>query len=141
MVSALLAAIPILVVLLLLGVMRKPAWIAGVSGLVVTFIVALGGYHMPLTAAVSAAAEGAAFGLFPISWIVFWAIALFRVTRETGKFEIIKDSIGKLTVDPRLQTLLIAFRIRAFIEEAAGFGTPLAIASPLRSPQNFQWIS
>jgi L-lactate transport len=137
MVSALLAAVPILVVLLLLGVLRKPAWIAGVSGLAVTFVVALGGYHMPVTAAVSAAGEGAAFGLFPISWIVFWAIALFRVTRETGKFEIIKDSIGKLTVDPRLQALLIAFAFGAFIEGAAGFGTPVAIASTMLTGLGF----
>jgi L-lactate permease len=137
MVSSFLAAIPILVVLLLLGVMRTPAWIAGVSGLAVTFVVALGGYHMPLTAAVSAAGEGTAFGLFPISWIVFWAIALFRVTRETGNFEIIKDSLGKLTIDPRLQALLIAFAFGAFIEGAAGFGTPVAIASTMLTGLGF----
>jgi lactate permease len=117
--------------------MRKPAWLAGVCGLAVTFAVALGGYHMPLTAALSAAGEGAAFGLFPISWIVFSAIALFRVTRETGKFEIIKDSIGKLTVDPRLQALLIAFAFGAFLEGAAGFGTPVAIASTMLTGLGF----
>ena len=74
-ISALIAALPIFALLLLLGVFRKPAWIAGITGLAVTFVLALGGYHMPALPAVSAALYGAAFGLFPISWIVFWAIA------------------------------------------------------------------
>lgn len=135
--SALIAAIPIFAVLLLLGVARKPSWAAGLCGLGFTFALALAGYHMPLSPALSAAGEGAAFGLFPISWIVFWAICLFRVTRETGKFEIIKDSIGNLTQDPRLQALLIAFAFGAFIEGAAGFGTPVAIASTMLTGLGF----
>ena len=135
--SAVIAAVPILIVLLLLGVVRKPAWMAGLAGLGFTFALALAGYHMPVLAAVSSAGEGAAFGLFPISWIVFWAICLFRVTRETGRFEIIKDSIGALTPDPRLQALLIAFAFGAFIEGAAGFGTPVAIASTMLTGLGF----
>jgi L-lactate transport len=135
--SALLAATPILTVLVLLGVMRKPAWVAGLSGLGVTFVLAIGGYHMPLAPALSSACEGAAFGLFPISWIVFWAISLFRVTQQTGKFEIIKNSIGRLTPDPRLQALLIAFAFGAFIEGAAGFGTPVAIAATMLTGLGF----
>lgn len=135
--SAVIAAIPILIVLLLLGVVRKPSWMAGLAGLGFTFALALAGYHMPVSAAVSSAGEGAAFGLFPISWIVFWAICLFRVTRETGRFEIIKDSIGALTPDPRLQALLIAFAFGAFIEGAAGFGTPVAIASTMLTGLGF----
>jgi L-lactate transport len=135
--SAALASIPILVVLLLLGVLRKPAWFAGLSGLAVTLVLALGGYHMPPFAALSAACEGAAFGLFPISWIVFWAIALFRVTSETGQFTVIKDSIGRLTPDPRIQVLLIAFAFGAFVEGAAGFGTPVAIASTMLAGLGF----
>jgi L-lactate transport len=129
--SALVAALPIFTLLLLLGVMRKPAWIAGLSGLAVTFAVAMGAYRMPPAIAISAAANGAAFGLFPISWIVFWAIALFRVTVTTGQFEIIKDSIGRLTSDSRLQGLLIAFAFGGFLEGAAGFGTPVAIAATM----------
>ena len=129
--SVLLAAAPIFTLLLLLGVMRKAAWVAGVWGLVVTFVLAIAVYRMPVVTAVSAAANGAAFGLFPISWIVFWAIALFRVTEVTGKFEIIKDSIARLTSDPRRQALLIAFAFGAFLEGAAGFGTPVAIAATM----------
>ena len=129
--SVLLAALPIFTLLFLLGVIRKPAWIAGLAGLGVTLMLAIGAYHMPPVTAISAAANGAAFGLFPISWIVFWAIALFRLTVETGHFEIIKDSIGKLTADPRLQALLIAFAFGAFLEGAAGFGTPVAIAATM----------
>jgi lactate permease len=102
-VSTLLAALPIFTLLLLLGVLRKAAWIAGIAGLVVALALAIIGYGMPAKAAVSTAVYGEAFGLFPISWIIFWAIALFRVTVETGKFEIIRDSIGSLTPDPRLQ--------------------------------------
>ena len=129
--SLLLASLPILTLLFLLGVMRKPAWIAGLSGFVVSLVLALGAYHMPPAMALSAAVNGVAFGLFPISWIVFWAIALFRVSVDTGKFEVIKDSIGRLTTDKRLQSLLIAFVFGAFLEGAAGFGTPVAIASAM----------
>ncbi|MGA2167863.1 MAG: lactate permease LctP family transporter [Terracidiphilus sp.] len=129
--SVLLAALPIFTLLFLLGVLRKPAWIAGLAGLAVTIVLAVGIYRMPPVTAISAAANGAAFGLFPISWIVFWAIALFRVTVETGQFEIIRDSIGKLTSDSRLQALLIAFAFGAFLEGAAGFGTPVAIAATM----------
>jgi lactate permease len=129
--SAILAALPVLTLLFLLGVLRKPAWTAGLAGLAVTMVLAVGAYRMPPVVAISAAANGAAFGLFPISWIVFWAIALFRVTVETGQFEIIKDSIGKLTPDARLQAILIAFAFGGFLEGAAGFGTPVAIAATM----------
>jgi len=129
--SVVLAALPILTLLLLLGVLRKPAWMAGLCGLGVTFLLATLAYKMPVSTAVSAAGLGVAFGLFPITWLIFWAITLFRVTVETGQFEIIKDSIGRLTPDPRLQALLIAFAFGAFLEGAAGFGTPVAIAASM----------
>jgi lactate permease len=135
--SALLAALPIFTLLLLLGVLRKASWIAGLSGLAVTFVLAIGAYHMPVVTAVSAAADGAAFGLFPISWIIFWAIALFRVTEETGKFEIIRHSVSRLTPDRRLQAVLIAFAFGAFLEGAAGFGTPVAIAATMLTGLGF----
>jgi L-lactate transport len=136
--SALLAAIPIFTLLILLGILRKPAWLAGLCGLAVTFALAIGAYHMPAVTAVSAALHGAAFGLFPICWIVFWAIALFRVTEVTGKFEIIKQSVGRLTPDRRLQALLIAFAFGAFLEGAAGFGTPVAIAATMLTGLGFE---
>jgi L-lactate transport len=130
-ISLLIASLPILTLLILLGVLRKPSWVAGLAGLAVTFAVALGAYHMPPLMAVHAAANGMAFGLLPICWIVFWAIALYRLSVNTGQFEIIKQSIGRLTTDKRLQGLLIAFIFGAFLEGAAGFGTPVAIASAM----------
>ncbi len=135
--SALVAALPIFVLLLLLGVFRKPAWMAGLSGLVTAVIVAVAVYRMPVETMAGAVSYGAAFGLFPISWIVFWAIILYRITLETGKFEVIKDSIGSLTEDRRLQALLIAFAFGAFIEGAAGFGTPVAVAAAMLTGLGF----
>lgn len=135
--SALIAGAPIFLLFFLLGVLRRPAWISALAGLATTLFLALGAYHMPARLAVAAAANGAAFGLFPISWIVFWAIALYRLTADTGNFEIIKDSIGRLTEDRRLQALLIAFAFGAFIEGAAGFGTPVAIAAAMLTGLGF----
>src|SRR4051794_19595917 len=129
--SSLVAAIPIITLLVLLGVLRKPAWMAALAGLGITAVIAIGPYHMPPVLAASSAAYGAAFGLFPISWIVFWAIFLYRLTVKAGKFEVIKSSIGAFTSDPRLQALLIAFAFGAFIEGAAGFGTPVAVAAAM----------
>jgi lactate permease len=136
-VSALAAALPLFTLLYLLGVRRAAAWVAGLSGLGAAFVVALFVYKMPAGLAVGAAAYGAAFGLFPICWIVFWAIFLYRTTVETGQFEIVKDSIGSLTQDRRLQALLIAFSFGAFVEGAAGFGAPVAVAAAMLSGLGF----
>jgi lactate permease len=135
--SALAAALPIFVLLLLIGVLRKPAWIAALSGLGAAAIIAIGVYDMPVGLAVSSTTLGAAFGLFPIGWIVYWAVVLYRITLETGNFEIIKDSIGGLTADRRLQAMLIAFAFGAFIEGAAGFGTPVAVAAAMMTGLGF----
>ncbi len=135
--SALAAATPIFVLLLLIGILRKPAWIAALSGLATAGIIAIGVYDMPAQLAVRSTLLGAAFGLLPIGWIVYWAIVLYRLTVETGKFEIIKDSIGGLTSDRRLQALLIAFALGAFIEGAAGFGTPVAVAAAMLTGLGF----
>lgn len=135
--SSIVAALPIFTLLFLLGLRRKPAWVAGLWGLATTALVAYFLYGMPLGNLVSAAAYGAAFGLFPIGWIVIWAVFLYRLTVETGKFELIKQSIGSLTRDPRLQALLIAFAFGAFMEGAAGFGTPVAVASAMLAGLGF----
>ena len=129
--SALVAALPILALLLLLGVMRKPAWVASLIGLGTAMLVAALAYGMPAGRMLGSVTNGAAFGLFPIGWVVFSAILLYRVTVESGKFEILKDSVGNLTADPRLQALLIAFAFGAFVEGAAGFGTPVAVAGAM----------
>lgn len=136
-ISALLAAIPIFVLLLLLGVLRKPALISALSGLVAASLVAVGVYGMPVRNLVGAITYGACYGLFPIGWIVFGAILLYRITLETGKFEIIKNSLGHLTDDRRMQALLIAFAFGAFLEGASGFGTPIAIAAAMLTGLGF----
>jgi lactate permease len=135
--SALAGAIPIFVLLALIGVLRKPAWIAALSGLAAAFVITLGVYGMPLKLALASTALGMAFGLFPICWVVYWAVVLYRLTLETGNFEIIKDSIGGLTTDRRLQAMLIAFAFGAFIEGAAGFGTPVAVAAAMLTGLGF----
>src|ERR1700733_5818788 len=129
--SAVIASIPILVLLFLLGVRRKPAWFASLFALLFALVIALFAYKLPPPLTFSSAGYGAAFGLFPISWIVFWAITLYRVTVDMGKFEIIKSSMGNLTSDARLQALLIAFAFGAFVEGAGGFGTPVAVAAAM----------
>jgi lactate permease len=129
--SALGAAFPVFVLLLLIGVLRKPAWIAALSGLGAAIVVAIVEFGMPMGHLVSSIGYGAAFGLFPIGWVVFTAILLYNITVDTGKFEIVKKSVGNLTEDRRLQALLIAFAFGAFIEGAAGFGTPVAVAAAM----------
>src|SRR4051794_8073971 len=136
-VSALIAAIPTLILLFLLAGKRKPAWQAALAGLAATLVLALAGYGMSIRHTFSSVAYGAAFGLFPISWIVFWAIVLYRITVETGKFEIIKQSIGAITNDMRLQILLVAFAFGAFLEGGAGFGTPVAVAAAMMTGLGF----
>jgi lactate permease len=135
--SALTAAIPLLVLFYLLGVRRQPAWIAALSALGVAGVVALLAVGMPVQQAAAATLAGAAFGLFPISWIVFSSILLYRIAVDTGKFEIIKDSIGALTDDRRLQLLLIAFSFSSFIEGAAGFGSPVAVSAAMLTGLGF----
>ena len=130
-VSAAISAIPTAVLLFLLGVKRKPAWVAALWGLGATLVLALLGYRMPVSLIISSAAYGAAFGLFPISWIVLWAIVLYNVMVATGKFSVVKDSIASVTPDLRIQAIIIAFGFGAFIEGAAGFGTPIAVAGAM----------
>ena len=135
--SSLVAALPIFVLLFLLGIRRSPAWKAALWGLGTTVLVSFFLYGMPVGRIVSAAAYGAAYGLFPIGWIVIWALYLYRLTLDTGKFEAIKHSLRSLTRDPRLQTLLIAFAFGAFLEGAAGFGTPVAVAAAMLAGLGF----
>ena len=129
--SAIVAAIPILVLFLMLGVFRKPAWMAAMSALGSAFVIALAVYGMPAQLALISTIFGAAFGVFPIAWIVFASIMLYRLAVDTGKFDIIKDSIGGLTTDRRLQAMFIAFSFGAFIEGAAGFGAPVAVSGAM----------
>src|SRR5947209_4201590 len=135
--SAAVAAIPVLVLFFMLGVKRKPAWMAALTALAVAFVIALVAYHMPIKLAVTSTATGAAYGIFPIAWIVFASIMLYRLAVDTGKFEVIKDSVGGLTNDRRLQALFIAFSFGAFIEGAAGFGAPVAVSGAMLAGLGF----
>jgi L-lactate transport len=130
-VSALFAVLPTLLLLYLLAVKRKASWIAALAGLGATILLAIFAYGMSLRHTIASAADGAAFGIFPITWIVFWALVLYEITVVTGKFEVIKDSIGSITADKRMQALLIAFAFGAFLEGCAGFGTPVAVAAAM----------
>jgi len=136
-VSAIAAAIPIVVLFLMLGVIRRPAWESALAALTSAFVVAIAVYRMPVKLAVISTVYGGAYGLFPIAWIVFAAIMLYRLAVDTGKFEIIKDSVGGLTDDRRLQAMFIAFSFGAFIEGAAGFGAPVAVSGAMLAGLGF----
>ena len=129
--SAVTAALPIVALLYAIGIRRAAAWKSSLIGFFAAVAVALFAYHMPPMLLLDSALYGAAFGAFPIFWVVFWAIVLYRMTVDTGQFEVLKDSIGHLTSDPSMQALLIAFAFGAFLEGAAGFGTPVAVAAAI----------
>ncbi len=129
--SALVAAIPVVVLLGALAFFHVKAHIAALLGLFLALAIAVGVYGMPMKMAGASALYGAAFGLLPIGWIILHAIFIYDITVKTGKFEVVKDTIGGLAGDRRIQVLLIAFAFGAFIEGAAGFGTPVAISAAM----------
>src|SRR5580700_8132246 len=92
--SAAAAAFPVVALLYAIGVRRVAAWMAGLVGLAAAAIVALVVYRMPAELVASATLYGAAFGVFPIFWVIFWALVLYRITVDTGQFEILRESIG-----------------------------------------------
>ncbi|AQW51265.1 L-lactate permease [Streptomyces violaceusniger] len=127
--SALVAALPLVTVLVLLGGVRMRAHYAGPIGLVVAALVACLPYGMPVGQALSSAVQGALFGLFPILWIVVNALWVYRMTVRTDHFDVLRRSFGRLSDDPRVQALVIAFCFGALLEALAGFGAPVAICS------------
>jgi len=136
-VSALVASIPIWILVVMLGWLRKPVWMSALAALTAAFVVSLVAYGMPVQLAVLSTIYGAAYGLFPIAWIVFTSIMLYQLAVDTGKFEIIKNSVGGLTDDRRLQAMFIAFSFGAFIEGAAGFGAPVAVSGAMLAGLGF----
>jgi lactate permease len=136
-VSALAAAVPIAVLFLMLGVARKPAWMSALAALASALVVSLAVYGMPAPLALVSTLYGAAYGMFPIAWIVFASMMLYNLAVKTGKFEVIKNSVGSLTDDRRLQALFIAFSFGAFIEGAAGFGAPVAVSGAMLAGLGF----
>ena len=129
--SAAVAALPIVALLWALVIARWSGVRAGVLTLGVALAIAIGIYRMPPMLAALAALQGACYGVFPISWIVFAAVTLYQVTVRTRRFDVLRHSIAALTDDRRLQALLIAFSFGAFLEGCAGFGAPVAIAASM----------
>ena len=129
--SALVAAIPVVVLLGALAFFHVKAHWAALMGLAIALAVAVGVYGMPAAMAGSTALYGACFGLLPIGWIILNAIFVYDITVKTGKFEVVKQTIAGLASDRRIQVLLIGFSFGAFIEGAAGFGTPVAISAAM----------
>ncbi|GAA4625945.1 L-lactate permease [Actinoallomurus vinaceus] len=127
--SSLVAALPLLTLFVLLGVVRMRAWTASLVALAVALAVAIWAYGMPVGQAALAGTEGAAFGLFPILWIVINAIWVYTMTVETGHFDVLRRSFARVSDDQRIQAIIIAFSFGALLEALAGFGTPVAVTS------------
>ena len=129
--SALVAAIPLFILLYMLGIKRSKGHNAAFFGVLSAVVIAIVGFKMPVGLAISATLNGALVGIFPIVWIVVTAIWVYNMTVESGEFEIIKNSLASITEDRRLQALFIAFAFGSFIEGTAGFGTPVAITAAM----------
>src|SRR6201997_329965 len=125
--STIAAALPVVTLLVLIASNKVKAHIAAIVALIVANCVAIFIFTMPAGMSLRATVLGAAFGLFPIGWIVLNVIFLYRLTVEKGVFETLQQTIGGVTTDRRLQLLLIAFCFGAFFEGASGFGTPVAV--------------
>ncbi|GID26843.1 lactate permease [Paractinoplanes brasiliensis] len=126
-VSAIFAVLPLLTLFVLLGAVRMRAWLAGVISLVVALVVAVAVYSMPAGQALLSATEGAAFGFFPILWIVINAIWVYNLTVVSGHFDVLRRSMERVSPDMRVQAVIVAFCFGALLEALAGFGTPVAV--------------
>lgn len=125
--SAIFASLPLLTLFVLLGVVRMRAWLAGIVSLGVALVVAVAVYSMPAGQALLSASEGAAFGFFPILWIVINAIWVYNLTVVSGHFDVLRRSMERVSPDMRIQAIIVAFCFGALLEALAGFGTPVAV--------------
>jgi lactate permease len=138
--TALVSAIPLVVLFVLLGVLRVPAQWAALASLLSAVLVAIFGFGMPVDQTLISASEGAVFGLFPIMWIVINAIWVYNMTVKTGHFAVLRRSFGAISDDQRVQAIIIAFLFGALLEALAGFGTPVAISAVMLIALGFQPI-
>ena len=130
--SCVAASLPILTVLVLLGVLRRPAWQASLAGLIVGFVVAIGLWRLPPGLAVDAALNGAVFALWPVMWIVVNAMLLYNIAVTSGRFDAFRRwTLNHLPNDRRIVLVAIGFCFGALLEGISGFGTPVAITSSL----------
>src|SRR3954467_12199893 len=127
--STIFAALPIATLFVLLGIVRLKAHVASLISLAVAILVAIIVYSMPVGQALDSGLEGAAFGLFPIMWIVWNAIWIYNMTEASGHFAVLRRSFSQISDDQRIQAVIIAFSFGALLEALAGFGTPVAITS------------
>ncbi len=136
--STLVAALPIVVLLGAIAVLEIRIHLAALLGLGVALGVALFAFHMPANLAFASAGYGAAYGLFPIGWIILNLIFLYTLTVKKGLFSVLRESLAHLAPDPRVQVILIAFSFGAFFEGAAGFGTPVAVTAAILMQLGFK---
>src|SRR5262245_2704478 len=129
--STLVAAVPVVVLLGSIAFLKVRIHFAALIGLVVALIVAVLAFQMPVAAAAATTVYGAAYGLFPIGWIILNLIFLYQLTVNMGLFSVLRSSLASLAPDPRIQVILIAFSFGAFFEGAAGFGTPVAVTAAI----------
>jgi lactate permease len=138
--STLFAVVPIVALFVLLGVLRLAAHVAALISLGASILVAIIVYSMPVGQTLDAGLEGAAFGIFPIMWIVWNAIWIYKLTEATGHFAVLRRSFERISDDQRVQAVIIAFCFGALLEALAGFGTPVAITSVMMIGLGFQPI-
>jgi lactate permease len=136
--STLVAAIPIVVLFVLLAGVRMAAHWSSLISLAVALVIALLVYGMPVPLALNSTLMGIAFGLFPIVWIVINAIFIYNVVVEAGYFDTVRNSLASLSDDRRIQVVLIAFILGALLEATAGFGTPVAITAAIMAGLGFE---
>ena len=129
--SAVVAALPIVFFFVTLAVLRWQGYLAGLGTIALTVIIALTVYRMPAGLALRATANGMAYGLWPISWIILNAAFLYKLSVRSGQFQIMRASVVSITEDQRLQVILIGFAFGAFLEGSAGFGAPVAITAAI----------
>ena len=138
--TAIVAMLPLITLFVLLGVLRITAWKAALVSLAVSVVVAVVAYSMPVGQALDAGVEGAAFGFFPILWIVINAIWVYNMTVVTGHFDVLRRSFAKVSDDQRIQAVIVAFCFGALMEALAGFGTPVAITTVMLIALGFRPI-
>jgi lactate permease len=136
--STLVAALPVVCLLGAIAWLRMRIHFAALLGLAVALVVALVAYKMPLAAAAGATLYGAAYGLFPIGWIILNLIFLYQLTVDRGLFAVLRGNLAALAPDPRVQIILVAFSFGAFFEGAAGFGTPVAVTAAILMQLGFK---
>jgi lactate permease len=129
--SALVAVLPIMFIFWALIIKKMKGYKASLITVAIAILIAIAVYGMPVKLALLSTAQGAMYGLFPISWIIIAAVFLFNITVKSGQFEIIKHFMASITSDRRLQALLIAFSFGSFLEGTAGFGAPVAITAAM----------